>query len=219
MCSLDIAPSTNESNAFIHPLAESTSLAMLCLMRRSYHSLHQLNYMTVIQLKGELSTFSNWATSSLPTELTNALPISSFALPIISHIDHHQDSIETPYVQPLTTEIELNQQSLVPPFTNTTSSFLPPPIEQSNLQLELYVPVPNGYSVVTCSKQGIQCPNPKYLGLNTVRVSPVIPTEPRSITSTMKHPRWSIAMDEELPALHTNHTRTLVTPSPQYESH
>ena len=64
--------------------------------------------------------------------------------------------------------------------------------------------------MVTRSKRGIQCPNLKYLGLNTIRVPLIIPTEPRLITSAKKHPRWSAAMNEELAALHTNHTWTLV---------
>ena len=155
-------------------------------------------------IEGELSTFSNWEASSLPTELTNALHISGFASPTVSHMDRHQDSIETPHVQPLTTEAESNQQSLVAPSTSTPSSFVPPSTEQSDLQPELYVPVPNGHSMVTCSKRGIQCPNPKYLGLNTVQVPLIIPTEPRLITSAKKHPGWSATMDEELAALHTN---------------
>ena len=154
-------------------------------------------------IEGELSTFSNWEASLLPIELTNALPILGFAPPTVSHMDCHQDSIETPHVQPLTTEAKSNQQSLVPPS-----------IEQSNLHLELYVPVPNGHSMVTCSKRGIQCPNPMYLGLNTVRVPLIILTEPRLITFAKKHPRWSVAMDEELAALHTNHTWTLVPHCP-----
>ena len=107
-------------------------------------------------IEGELSTFSNWEASSLlPTELTNALHISGFVPPTVSHMDHHQDSTETPHVQPPTTEAESNQQSLVPPSTSTPSSFVPPSIKQSDLQPKLYVPVPNGHSMVTRSKRGI----------------------------------------------------------------
>ena len=87
-------------------------------------------------------------------------------------------------------------------------------MEQRNLQPELYVPIPNGHSMVSHSKRGIKFPNPKYLGLNTVRVPPVIPTEPKSITFAKKHPGWSAAMDEELVALHINHTWTLVPHCP-----
>lgn len=103
-------------------------------------------------IEGELSTFSNWEASSLPIELINALPISGFAPPTVSHMDCHQDSIETPHVQPPTTKAESNQPSLVPPSTSTTSCFVSPLIGQSNLQPELYVLVANGHSMVTCSK-------------------------------------------------------------------
>uniref|UniRef100_A0A2N9F121 Reverse transcriptase Ty1/copia-type domain-containing protein n=1 Tax=Fagus sylvatica TaxID=28930 RepID=A0A2N9F121_FAGSY len=229
-------------------------------------------------IEGELSTFSDWEESSLPKQMTNVFPISSFAPPTTNHMDCQQDSIalptltepETPSplretqlsappIQPLQNSphhIEMPSQStlsdlvqthshttsntsFVPPYIEQSNpppapfvpipnhhpmvtrskqaentSFVPPFIEQSNPPPEPFVPTPNHHPMVTRSKQGIQRPNPKYLDLNTKRVTHDIPTEPRSITSAKRHIGWVAAMDEELAALHANHTWSLVPHQP-----
>lgn len=60
---------------------------------------------------------------------------------------------------------------------------------------------------------GTTKPNPKYaLLLSTL--SATIPREPRNIRSALGHPGWKAAMEEELAALHQNHTWTLVPRTP-----
>ena len=86
-----------------------------------------------------------------------------------------------------------------------TSPDVPPPSASSPTPIAL-----NNHTMVTRSKAGITRPNPKYHGFHVARASPNIPQEPRSITAAKRHLGWATAMDEELAALATNHTWTLV---------
>ena len=132
-------------------------------------------------IEGELNTFSDWEESSLPKQMTNVFPISSFAPPTTNHMDCRQDStalptltepetlsppretqLSAPPIQPLQNSphhIEMPSQStlsdLVQTHSHTTSntSFVPPYIEQSNPPPVPFVPTPNHHPMVTCSKQ------------------------------------------------------------------
>ena len=63
--------------------------------------------------------------------------------------------------------------------------------------------------MITRSKKGIIKPNPKYVLTSTTN-STNIPCEPHNIRAALAHPRWKVAMDEELEALHKNKTWVLV---------
>ncbi|KAL6316580.1 hypothetical protein AAG906_018835 [Vitis piasezkii] len=63
--------------------------------------------------------------------------------------------------------------------------------------------------MITRSQKGIIKPNPKYVLTSTTN-STNIPREPHNIRAALAHPRWKVAMDEELEALHKNKTWVLV---------
>ncbi|GMY38248.1 Zinc finger, CCCH-type [Fagus crenata] len=69
----------------------SPTLDMESPFFRLYAQLYDTN-----PIEGELSTFSDWEESSLPKQMTNAFPISSFAPPTTNHMDCQQDSTALP---------------------------------------------------------------------------------------------------------------------------
>jgi len=64
------------------------------------------------------------------------------------------------------------------------------------------------HHMTTRSQRGITKPNPKY-ALNSI-ISASIPREPRTVRSTLVHPGWKAAMEDELTSLHQNQTWQLV---------
>lgn len=68
----------------------------------------------------------------------------------------------------------------------------------------------NSHKMVTRSKDGISKPNPKYALKNEVADI----TEPTSVKTTLAHPGWLKAMQEELSALEANKTWELVPKQP-----
>jgi hypothetical protein len=66
----------------------------------------------------------------------------------------------------------------------------------------------------TRSQHGITRPNPKYLNFHAARIIIALPTEPRTVESTLHHPGWTTAMNEELATLSANNTWDLVPPQP-----
>jgi hypothetical protein len=81
---------------------------------------------------------------------------------------------------------------------------------ESDTQLvhSLYDP-PLSHTMVTRSQRGILKPNPKY-ALTSLKSSTTIPREPSNFRSALAHPGWKAAIEEELKALHRNHTWELV---------
>lgn len=71
-------------------------------------------------------------------------------------------------------------------------------------------PISDSHPMITRSKHGIFKPNPKY-GLMTS----IIPTEPKTVKSALKHAGWKNAMVEEMDALMANNIWELVPPNPQ----
>jgi hypothetical protein len=68
---------------------------------------------------------------------------------------------------------------------------------------------PLSHTMVTRSHRGILKPNPKY-ALTSLKSFTTIPREPSNFRSALAHPGWKAAMEEELEALHRNHTWELV---------
>uniref|UniRef100_A0A2N9EXT0 Uncharacterized protein n=1 Tax=Fagus sylvatica TaxID=28930 RepID=A0A2N9EXT0_FAGSY len=63
------------------------------------------------------------------------------------------------------------------------------------------------HSMTTRSRLGIIKPNPKYA---LAVVSPPTPAEPKTVKSALHDPGWRAAMNDEMQALHQNHTWVLV---------
>ena len=75
---------------------------------------------------------------------------------------------------------------------------------------------PLQHPMVTRSKVGISRPNPKYANFHAA-CSPVLPSEPKSLKSVVRHPgwlTWLAAMQEELATLDANKTWDLIPYSP-----
>lgn len=66
------------------------------------------------------------------------------------------------------------------------------------------------HMIGTRFKFGIVKPNPRYILLATT----TLPVEPKSIVSTLKHPGWTAAMEEEIGNCDITHTWDLVPYSP-----
>lgn len=79
------------------------------------------------------------------------------------------------------------------------------PISLSNATAPLV-----GHPMLTRLKVGVHKPNPKYAALTVF----VVPSEPKTISSAMKHKVWHAAMLEELHALAINNTWELVPREP-----
>ena len=75
-------------------------------------------------------------------------------------------------------------------------------------------PVPPRHTMVTRSQDGSIKPNPKFTSPDFLYSAELIPHEPKTIKSALKHPGWLSAMQEELSALHANGTWELVPRTP-----
>lgn len=71
--------------------------------------------------------------------------------------------------------------------------------------------VPFKHTMTTRCKSGIRKSNPKYANLHNLST---IFKEPTTVCFTLNHPSWSQAMHNELLALHTNNTWTLIPCEP-----
>jgi hypothetical protein len=69
----------------------------------------------------------------------------------------------------------------------------------------------NQHQMVTRAKLGIRKPNPKYASIATTSVSPI----PTSVREALRDPHWRAAMNDEIAAITSNNTWTLVPRPPQ----
>ena len=122
--------------------------------------------------------------------------------PPAEHDSSSSDTTQPTYVSSsLDTTQQLDSSSTAP---GTFRAPLSPPT----------VDLPNLHPMKTRSQHGITRPNPKYLDFHAARITPTLPTEPRTVKSALRHPGWTIAMNEELAALSANNTWDLIPPQP-----
>lgn len=62
------------------------------------------------------------------------------------------------------------------------------------------------HCMITRSQVGSLKPESRYTSTDFLSSADILPSEPKTIKSAMKHPRWLSAMKEELAALHKNRT-------------
>lgn len=109
-------------------------------------------------------------------------------------------------------DVGLIQESIFAPVSTSTVPTVDSSLPESQADDVDPYPVLPRHQIRTISQSGIS--KPKHFPdfeLHGLLAALLAQSKPKGIKSALKHPGWVEAMNEELPALKSNHTWTLVT--------
>lgn len=154
-----------------------------------YHNLQTLHTPSS-DLSSIITHFSKTANPHSPSQLRHP-----------SRFDHDHD--DSPPCPPLQNSSQTPNQDPLPSSTPTSPPHASPSPDH-------HQPPQNTHQMITRSKDGISCPNRRYL-LNCE----IIPEEPKSVKTALRHPGWKGAMEAKIQALIDQDTFQLVPQNPE----